>query len=567
MEKESYYREKTSRMLSKMYDYTNSIAEKHPGQNRGVAATTAAAMLEVGLERLKDGKVPENSTEGVPYTEEELDNLKELASSASEDSKGKRGLGHFVDKLMERLLKNNIAMDTPDSELLLQRVNDPDRKNRPGLSILVIAGNFKALSGRMTGFFTVQYGLIHIITWRHPSKTLTFLVFYTATCLWPHLVLAYPLLFLLFGIMIPGYIHRHPMQTPELIKVRKRGQSLLEFLSSSDETSIVDDIVEDRTLRSAENDLDPVSSRSSDTSSAFTQAPISASALSTSSSDVNEKVKKDEKARYVKSQMKLLMNMRDLQNLTTDLLQGFDAAEVFWYQTAGFKDERLSTFMFYGVILATSIILFLGTFIPWRLIFIQSGWAIVLVCHPRSKKYLKALSENKKRKAAAKPKKVKEEKDEDGPAVYDRNDIIIDDAPEVRICEIFELQVKSLTKNEWSFYCFTSSAFDVKNSTRSAGKKPQGVNHLYKILPPPDWKFDMSYADNWHVDKEPQNFLKERSWDKLNMFVIKEDEDEGWMYDNEDMIENKDEQFDFRRRRLTRECFRYSRPPRQPKHD
>ena len=156
MEKESYYREKTSRMLSKMYDYTNSIAEKHPGQNRGVAATTAAAMLEVGLERLKDGKVPENSTEGVPYTEEELDNLKELASSASEDSKGKRGLGHFVDKLMERLLKNNIAMDTPDSELLLQRVNDPDRKNRPGLSILVIAGNFKALSGRMTGFFTVQ---------------------------------------------------------------------------------------------------------------------------------------------------------------------------------------------------------------------------------------------------------------------------------------------------------------------------------------------------------------------------------------------------------------------------
>ena len=278
-------------------------------------------------------------------------------------------------------------------------------------------------------------------------------------------------------------------------------------------------------------------------------------------------MKKDEKARYVKSQMKLLMNMRDLQNLTTDLLQGFDAAEVFWYQTAGFKDERLSTFMFYGVILATSIILFLGTFIPWRLIFIQSGWAIVLVCHPRSKKYLKASSENKKRKAAAKPKKGKEEKDEDGPAVYDRNGIIIDDAPEVRICEIFELQVKSLTKNEWSFYCFTSSAFDVKNSTRSAGKKPQGVNHLYKILPPPDWKFDMSYADNWHVDKEPQNFLKERSWDKLNMFVIKEDEDEGWMYDNEDMIENKDEQFDFRRRRLTRECFRYSRPPRQPKHD
>lgn len=567
MEKDSHYREKTSRMLSKMYEYTNSIAEKHPGQNRGVAANTAAAMLEVGLERLKAGKIPENNADGVPYTEEELENLKELASSSSEDGQGKK-LGHFVDKLMERLLKNSIPMDAPDSELLQKRVHDPDRMNRPGLSILVIAGNFKELSARMSGFFAVQYGLVHIITWRHPSKTLTFLVFYTATCLWPHLVLAYPLLFLLFGIMIPGYIHRHPMQTPELIKVRKRGQTLLEYLSSSEDSSIVDDIVNNHTLQGVDGDLAPVSSRSSDTSSAFTQAPISASAISTATSDINEKVKKDEKTRYVKSQMKLLMNMRDLQNLTSDLLKGFDAAEVFWYETAGFKNERLSTFMFYGVILATSIILFFGTFIPWRLIFIQSGWAIILVCHPRSKKYLKALSENKKKRSAnSKPKEEVKKDDSDEPTPFDRHDIIIDDAPEVRICEVFELQVKSLTKNLWSFYCFASSTFDVKNPTRLAGKRPQGVNHLYKILPPPDWKFDMSYADNWHVDEDPQKFLKERSWDQLNMFEIKEGEDEGWIYDNEEMIGNKDEQFDFRRRRLTRECFRYSRPPRKPKRD
>ena len=84
--------------------------------------------------------------------------------------------------------------------------------------------------------------------------------------------------------------------------------------------------------------------------------------------------------------MTLFINMRDLQNLTTDVLNAINGAEKFWYETAGFKDERLSTFMFYGVIAATSIVLeYIGRFIPWRLIFIQSGWAGLIVCHPNSR--------------------------------------------------------------------------------------------------------------------------------------------------------------------------------------
>lgn len=546
------YREKAAKVLSKMYDKTNSIADNNSGKNRGLAAGTAASLISLGIERINRGS-PLDENEGLPYTEDELKQLKELGSEMDENKSS-----HFVDRFMEKLLKHAIPMDGEENELLEKRITDPERIKKPNLSIRILSSNFKRLSSKMSSFFRLQYGVIHIITWRNPTKTLSFLVLYTSICLWPHLVLAYPMIFLMFGVMLPAYIHRHPMRTPELIKVKKRGQSILDFFNLSDDTSVIEDLLGedyDRVSDSDSDSLQPVNSKSSDVSNLFSLKPSSASSLS--DGDVNEDIQKKSKGRHVKSQMTLFINMRDLQNLTTDILNGINSAEKFWFETAGFKDERLSTFLFYGVILATSIVLVFGRFIPWRLIFIQSGWAGLIICHPNSKKHIMRLNNSK---STIKQKK----KIQDAEGRFERHDIIIDDSAEIRMVEIYELQVKNLLNNKWSFHRYASNMFDIKNHARAAGKRPHGVDELAKVLPPPDWKFDMGYANTWQIDKNPKDFLKERNIINPHL-EIRDGESEGWIYDNLIGIDNTDSTYEFRRRRLSRECYRYSRPPIIPK--
>ncbi|CUM67910.1 uncharacterized protein PRCAT00005621001 [Priceomyces carsonii] len=552
---DSKYRARASKALSHIYEYTSGIAENHIGESRGIAAGTAASIIGLGLERVNK-RSPEENFIGI-MDEKELD---EFSNSIPDENKSH----HFMDRFMEKLLKHAITDDGPEKDLLEKRIRDPDRTKKPNLSIKILASNFKKLSSRMSEFFVVQYGLIHILTWRKPTKTLSFLVLYTSVCLWPHLVLAYPLLFLLFGVLIPGYLHRHPMKNPELIKVKRRGQSLLSFLNESPDQSIISDILNDDYDRDSDTEsLRPLNSRSSDGStSAFTQPPASASSIS--NSDNAESSQKKDRSKYVKSQMTLAMNMRDLQNLTTDVLSSLDAADKFWYDTAGFKDERLSTFIFYGLILATSAILLVGYYVPWRLIFIQSGWVGITLCHPKSKKYLVGFSKTRKGKKKGKLEVV-EDKLKKEEKRFDRRDIIIDDPPEIRFVEVFEIELKSILNSSWTLFCFSNSIYDPKDHIRCSGKRPKGVDHLSKILPPSDWRFDFAYANKWKIDFQPKIFLHQRLLDMNSSLRVYENESDGWIYDDLDYVKSNDTVYEFRRRRLSRECYRYSRAAKEPK--
>lgn len=55
---------------------------------------------------------------------------------------------------------------------------------------------------------------------------------------------------------------------------------------------------------------------------------------------------------------------------------------------------------------------------------------------------------------------------------FDRNDIIVDDSPETRIVEIYELQIKSILKHSWAFYRYSTTIYDKNNKARIAGKRP-----------------------------------------------------------------------------------------------
>lgn len=119
--------------------------------------------------------------------------------------------------------------------------------------------------------------------------------------------------------------------------------------------------------------------------------------------------------------------------------------------------------------------------------------------------------------------------------------------------------MKSVLKTQWSFYRYTNNIFDCKNTTRLAGKRPKGVENLAKVYPVPGWKFDLCYANKWHIDTNPTELINDRGLDP-ELLHIKDDSDEGWMYDNMDDVDKLEIVYEFRRRRLSRECFRYARP-------
>ncbi|RCK57587.1 Peroxisomal membrane protein PEX28 [Candida viswanathii] len=569
----SSYRDYAVGKLNLVVAKGNRIAESKPGSKRAFAINTASSLLEKGYDRYNNsnsngGNSRRNRSGSYDLTDEQISHIEAMADSADAEKQPKTN--HFADRMIEKLLKSVLPQDIPERELFEKRLNDPDRNKRPGLSLTVLASNVKQMAGKMTNFFAVQYEVMRIISWKQPSKTISVLVLYTAACMWPHLVLAYPLMFVLFGVLIPGFVYRHPMRNPDLIKVKRRGQSLWSFLFDSPDTSIVEDLINEDYLR---EDAEVASSTYS-VSEEVSEAGVSTSQAESDTSGGGDASPKKDTARHRKSQVALLINLRDFQNLTTDILKGVNEAEKFYYETAGFKDERLSTFIFYGVLVATFGILFVGQFIPWRLIFIQAGWGAGILSHPKCKKFLVDASKARKQKALLAKLNAQANEPEPTPEIivedtdhvikqFDRNDIIVDDSPEVRVVEVWELQIKSILKHSWSFYRYSNTIYDKNNKSRVAGKRPSGVDKLSKVYPPVDWKFDFGLVNKWNLDTDPAEFIRERSLNP-SLFIIKEGEKDGWIYDNMEGVVHLDIIYEFRRRRLSRECYRYGRPPKEP---
>lgn len=544
----------TLKMMSTLYSYTNSVAESRQGSSRGIAAGTAATLLGMGIDHYE-----RTGEESHTLTEDEIEQLGLMALSATEHNNAKEH-GHFMDRFMEKLLQHTIADDSEGLAELHSRASDPARTKRPPLSIKVLTSNLKKLSSQMRPLFRLQYGLIHIITWRKPTKTLSFLVMYTALCCWPHLVIVFPLVFILVGIIIPANLHRHPIDRPHLLPVKRRRQTLLEFLNQSDDRSIFLDIFND----SNESPQDDAISWSARSSSRSSDSYVPTLTTSSSNAETPAESRKVDKSKYVKSQVSLLMNMRDLQNLTSDIIEGMENGNQIARKMFSFKDERLTTFIFYALIGVSSIVLAFGKYIPWRIIFIFSGWMGMALCHPNSKKYILLVKkapkveipsdemgswhEDKQRSKISKPSFIE---------TFDSRNIIVDDLPEVRVVEIYELQMKNVLSQTWEHYAYSKRLFDYKDNVRIAGKLAHGVTSLSKVLPPPEWKYNIGSAQGWRIDVDPGRFLCLRGIDQERL-KVPHGEADGWIYDRIPLED--DSAAEFRRRRLFRPCYRYARP-------
>ena len=100
---------------------------------------------------------------------------------------------------------------------------------------------------------------------------------------------------------------------------------------------------------------------------------------------------------------------------------------------------------------------------------------------------------------------------------------MLDDAPEVREVEIFELQRRS-GNNEWEGWIFSSSPHDPLSSSRIAGERPRGTRFFEDVQAPAGWRW---YDKKWTLDLLSREWVEERMISGVEI----EMEGERWVYD------------------------------------
>jgi hypothetical protein len=475
--------------LTQLYEVTVNYSDEHSDarSKRQMAAATAASVLGASLDRLN-----ESDSDGF------------WASDWEDEEKAvRKRQSHFIDVLLSKLIERGLPHDIPDKSNLQDRIDDPIRKDMDSLSLSIFVKNLRRLTERLGGLFQFQYFLLRIFHWTNPSMTLLALMIYTLVVLHPNAMFILPLVFLLYGVMIPGYLYRHPIHGHQLHHLHERGDSLLNSFTRVKDDKQLEKFFEEELDRVPE--LETV----------------------------------DTKYVFMKKNMEFLVNLRDLQNNLTKMVTIFDKLEKFWYGIAGFKDERVSTSLFFTVCSIVVLLVVVGPYIPWRPLLIFNGWFVLIMIHPKMKPLVKNIKTLLKPQKRELDKVIKES---------ERKDIIIDEEPEIRQVQIFEIWQRSHTTNEWEFYMFSNHIFHSEDPYRKSQAPPPGVSTIDDVSAPKSWRFD---DDSWNVDYDC------REWCLNSGIVLSAEE---YVGDNNEFL--VDEQF--KRRRLYRDVIRYSRPARKP---
>ncbi|KAK5135880.1 hypothetical protein LTR08_004529 [Meristemomyces frigidus] len=198
--------------------------------------------------------------------------------------------------------------------------------DRPGFSIPLMSSNFRRFNARVGIIFVLQNRMIHLFTWKRPAATLSFLAVYSLLCLQPQLLPVVPLLGLLFTIMIPSFLARHPSPTNDpRTEPSYHGPPM-----------------------APPSRVKPVPEMSKD----------------------------------------FFRNMRDLQNCMEDFSRLHDTANEYVTPYTNFSDEAISSILFVAMF-ALSCVAFVGSAtVPWRAVALIAGWGATLSAHPEAQKVM-----------------------------------------------------------------------------------------------------------------------------------------------------------------------------------
>ncbi|KAK0635312.1 Peroxin/Dysferlin domain-containing protein [Bombardia bombarda] len=383
------------------------------------------------------------------------------------------------DKLLEKLLSQVIPVDDIPPNQAQPVVPDMASSSssaasqRPGFTVSAMSTNFRRFNARIGVVFKFQSRAIRLFTWRRPTHTLSFLAVYTFICLDPYLLFALPLAISLLSILVPSFIARHPPSTPSP--------------SSTDQQP-------DR--------LGYYTPRGPPLAPARTVKPA-------------KELSRD-----------FFRNLGDLQNCMDDFSVAHDKIVAVVVPKTNFSDEALSSAVFVLLSAACAFMTLAAHLLPWRFMALAAGWAAICSSHPAVARLL-ARSKSQYLDAP-------QEAAEGAFDAWVRSDIILDEAPETREVEIFELQRlmgggsggggDDDGGGEWEPWLFSPSPYDPLSAARISGDRPRGTRFFEDVMAPDGWEWS---GKKWALDLWSREWVEER----IITGVEVETEGERWVYD------------------------------------
>ena len=178
--------------------------------------------------------------------------------------------------------------------------------------------------------FLFQTRVERLLSWKQTSHTVSFLFIYSFICLDPHLLVIIPFAVLLFFVMVPAFLARHPPP--------------------------------------------PSTSTSSITPYYSYEGPALAPAKTIKPASETSK--------------DFFRNMRDLQNCMADYSDVHDATVSAFAPLTNFSNEKLSSTVFLTCMLMAALLFLTAHLLPWRLILLVGGNAAILSMHPSFSQYV-----------------------------------------------------------------------------------------------------------------------------------------------------------------------------------
>lgn len=354
---------------------------------------------------------------------------------------------------MHRLLQQVIPIE--DQTKSPEASHFPDRVEPPSFSLPTMSTNFRRFNARCGVLFVFQARMIRLFSWRTYSHTISLLFVYTFICLDPSLLAVVPLAVFLLGIFIPSFLARHP--APPIA------------LTTSFEYS----------------------PRGPPIAPPPTVKPV-------------KELSKD-----------FFRNMRDLQNSMEDFSQLHDHIIATLSPPTNFSNEHLSSALFIVLFLSTAAMFIASHLLPWRLLFLVSGWLLIFSGHPSISRLLSTTHD-----AQIAPREASLSSWLDS---FIASDILLDSEPETREVEVFELH-KLSGAGEWEPWLFSASPYDPLSPARIADERPRGTRFFEDVRPPAGWEWS---EKKWTLDLWSREWVEER----IITGVEVETGGERWVYD------------------------------------
>ncbi|KAL8697863.1 MAG: hypothetical protein Q9201_006887 [Fulgogasparrea decipioides] len=210
-------------------------------------------------------------------------------------------------------------------------------------------------------------------------------------------------------------------------------------------------------------------------------------------------------------------NMRDLQNSMDDFSTVHDGVLKIITPPTNFSNEALSSTVFLFLFVSTCILFIASHLLPWRLFSLLACWASIALGHPSLQQFILNNRESHIR--------PHERTAQSWLNSWIARDIVLDEPPETREVEAFELQRrKGGRQGEWESWIFSSNPYDPLSPQRIARQRPKGTRFFEDVAAPRGWEWG---DKKWVLDLGSREWVEERMVQGVEVEV----EGERWVTD------------------------------------